>query len=232
MPTAVRKHIPCPYVLCGIYVLTFANGKKYVGQAVNIADRWRTHRGAAWGKSSRRVTRKYRAWRKYGEPTLELLHLCLRSELDAAEIAAIALIGTLVPNGYNETTGGGGGNLGPEWQRLIREGRAAYVSSPEGKAALTKRALSPAFKQGGVRYRETDEFKDRQREQLAHMNSDPEIRRRQREGCKRRSADPAYRAWNLAHMARLQAERRHRAAKEQQTAAVRAGQKTLLFQHD
>jgi hypothetical protein len=29
---------------CGIYVLTFANGERYVGQSVNVVTRFRTHR--------------------------------------------------------------------------------------------------------------------------------------------------------------------------------------------
>ena len=54
--------------MCGIYKITNTiNGKVYIGQSQNIAERWRAHRSRAFsedGKNERNLL--YRAIRKYG----------------------------------------------------------------------------------------------------------------------------------------------------------------------
>ena len=89
-----------------VYRLTFSNGKSYIGLSTQSAEiRYRSHAYAA--KKGKIQDPVYRAWRKYGAPTLEVITRGLsEEELVAAEIAAIAAHGTLTPNGYNVSPGG------------------------------------------------------------------------------------------------------------------------------
>ena len=77
-------------VKTGIYKITnIENQMCYVGQAVNVADRWRQHIKRGLGAETPTRNKLYPAMEKYGVEnfTFELLEECPRSELDAKEDA-------------------------------------------------------------------------------------------------------------------------------------------------
>ena len=88
-----------------IYLLTFPNGKQYIGQTVRMLDiRISQHRQSANAGSLLPV---HCAWRKHGEPSVSVLGTYGDMEsLHAAEIALIGEYGTRAPNGYNVSFGG------------------------------------------------------------------------------------------------------------------------------
>lgn len=88
-----------------IYLLTFPNGKVYVGQTVlSPKRRFAAHRFAASLIHPRCPV--HCAWKKYGEPTLELLTECNIEILSDMEKDFIALFASFGPHGYNMTPGG------------------------------------------------------------------------------------------------------------------------------
>ena len=87
---------------CGIYCITNnINGKKYVGQSVNIEDRFEQH---IYSKSNSEI---HEAIEEFGVSnfTFEVLIACSPQELDMQEVKFIRLLGTY-ENGYNQTRGG------------------------------------------------------------------------------------------------------------------------------
>lgn len=88
-----------------LYKLTFCNGKSYIGQTVRtMKKRMTQHRYTAKGGSLLAV---HCAWRKHGEPTVEVIgEYEDQDDLHAAEIAAIRDMNTRIPNGYNLSYGG------------------------------------------------------------------------------------------------------------------------------
>ena len=88
-----------------LYMLEFANGKKYIGiTSQSIRERMNSHRSQAARKSSNLLVHK--AWRKYGEPTVTVLAEMPKEQLADAEIAAIKDHQTMRPHGYNSSEGG------------------------------------------------------------------------------------------------------------------------------
>lgn len=119
MSTFDFRNSQVPAASC-VYVITNTlNGKSYIGKTVDLKVRMKGHRSQV-PKGSQVL---YRAIRKYGEDafTLEVL---FESPDDKAllreEVEAVALFGTLVPNGYNMTIGG--------------EGMSGHVVSAETRA--------------------------------------------------------------------------------------------------
>lgn len=88
-----------------LYLFTFDNGKRYVGQTVRaLSTRLNAHRTAANRGSDLPV---HAAWRKHGEPAVDVLGwFDTHEELHRAEISAIAILGTQSPGGYNVSVGG------------------------------------------------------------------------------------------------------------------------------
>ena len=75
-------------VKTGIYKITnIENQMCYVGQAVNVADRWRQHIKRGLGAETPTRNKLYPAMEEYGVEnfTFELLEECFRSELDEKE---------------------------------------------------------------------------------------------------------------------------------------------------
>ncbi len=98
------------FAMEGIYLITNQlNGKKYVGQALDIEERWKRH--------IRDINNYdfviYRAMRKYGVEnfSFEVLEECDVDKLDEREIYWINELDTY-NNGYNMTMGGEGRNQG------------------------------------------------------------------------------------------------------------------------
>lgn len=83
-----------------LYLLTFSNGKHYVGQTTQpVLSRYKAHARGRYQVGA--------AWKKHGAPLLTVIGSMPKDELDAAEIAMIAALGSMTPNGYNVTPGGG-----------------------------------------------------------------------------------------------------------------------------
>lgn len=87
-----------------LYKLDFANGKSYIGITTkSVEHRLNAHINNV---KSRRRAKLYAAWRKYGEPRLSVVAILEDDQLAETEMRAIAVYGTMSPNGYNMTSGG------------------------------------------------------------------------------------------------------------------------------
>lgn len=96
--------------ICGIYCITNTlNGKQYVGQSVDIYERWHGHMSSAISKDDDH-TYIHRAMKKYGRENfkLEILEECSPEELNERQIYYISKLGTY-GNGYNISPGGENG---------------------------------------------------------------------------------------------------------------------------
>ena len=102
--------------MVGIYKITnLINNKIYIGQSINIQQRWMAHRHRPFNiNSSQYDTPLYRAIRKYGLQnfSFEILEECLEKELDSKEQYYIEKYNTINPDkGYNLTKGGQSGSI-------------------------------------------------------------------------------------------------------------------------
>lgn len=92
--------------MMGIYVITNKiNGKRYIGQSIDIIRRWRAHRTSYWTSD----LYLYRAMRKYGLESFifEVLQECEKEELNTLEKYWINFYQSDNPAfGYNLTAGG------------------------------------------------------------------------------------------------------------------------------
>ena len=115
-----------------IYKITNTiNGKSYIGQTCHDAVKKRLNPHLAG--NGNRILKK--AIKKYGREafTFEILHDSIIPEfLDDLEIEAIAKFNTLVPHGYNLTTGGNsGGSPSEETRRKISEANKGKTRTAE-----------------------------------------------------------------------------------------------------
>ena len=96
---------------CGIYKITNKiNGHSYIGQSINITERWSNEKIDSNNKNSSSYNSLLsRAFRKYGIQnfSFEILEECLQEELNEKEKYYIQYYDTY-NNGYNATTGGDG----------------------------------------------------------------------------------------------------------------------------
>lgn len=97
--------------VCGVYCIeNLMNGKRYVGQSIDIYRRWSSH------KNESAISRNYflyQAFRKYGTENFRfyILEECDEDSLNEREIYWINHFDTF-NNGYNMTIGGAGYNCG------------------------------------------------------------------------------------------------------------------------
>lgn len=91
--------------MIGIYIITNKiNGHQYVGQSINIAERWKSHIRASKNKTYREYKYPlYVAFRKYGITnfTFEILEECSADKLNERELFWINKFDT-VRYGYNQ----------------------------------------------------------------------------------------------------------------------------------
>lgn len=94
---------------CGIYKIeNKINGKIYIGQSLNIEERWKAHKVA--GQNNNHKYKNYPLYKdmhKYKLNNFEFLIIekCLKEELDEKEIYWIQYYDSFY-NGYNQTKGG------------------------------------------------------------------------------------------------------------------------------
>jgi len=95
--------------ICGIYCIENINtNKKYIGQSINIEDRWSKHKSEL-RHNSHDNDYLQKAWNKYGEDSFKfyILEECPQSQLNKKEIYYINLYNVLDYNyGYNLKEGG------------------------------------------------------------------------------------------------------------------------------
>lgn len=97
---------------CGIYKLTFPSGKVYIGQSVNIEERWSEHKREhkkCNNKQSKlkNITKLRCSYKKYpwNKITKEIIETCFPEQLNGREIHYISMLNSFI-NGLNGTTGG------------------------------------------------------------------------------------------------------------------------------
>jgi len=116
---------------CGIYSITNTkNGKRYIGSAVDIADRWSGHR-VALRKKAHPHRHLQRAWDKYGGGAFkfEIIARCERDELISLEQFYIDV--------YQAADGDHGYNL-----RKKADSNLGMKHSSETRAKISARARS------------------------------------------------------------------------------------------
>lgn len=92
--------------ICGIYCIkNKVNGKCYVGQSIDIENRWKDHK-RLHSKNTRYL---YHAINKYGIEGLDWLILeeCSKEQLNERENYWVEYLDCISPNGYNLKSGGG-----------------------------------------------------------------------------------------------------------------------------
>lgn len=118
-------------IVCGIYCIeNISNHKKYIGQSVNIYQRWKNHRNEL---NNHKHHNDYlqRAWDKYGPDNFifYILERCPQSLLDALEVDYIRMFDSSnVSNGYNLNSGGSGNQVPNEYVRQKMRDNHADVS--------------------------------------------------------------------------------------------------------
>jgi GIY-YIG catalytic domain len=193
------KTIPEPgYGL--IYLLTFDNGKPYVGLTETpLEDRLSVHKSAAKSKRSK----VYNGWRKHGLRSAKVIHTCRAgAELRAAEIRFIAEYDSY-RNGYNSTTGGDVSPLHfPEGRAAHKAAMEQWHADPVNKAAniekMKKLNADPVAMAASIertkRMNARPDWKAAQSERSKKLNADPAVKAALSEQMKRMQADPAFKA--------------------------------------
>lgn len=96
---------------CGIYKIeNKINGKVYIGQSINIEQRWIGHKKNIFACNNSYNYPLYQAIRKYGLENFDfsIVEECLIEQLNEKEIYYIKLYNSFLSNGYNQTFGGQG----------------------------------------------------------------------------------------------------------------------------
>jgi NUMOD3 motif len=118
-----------------IYALNFPSGKQYIGMtSMLLSKRMAIHRMALKRKCSYAL---YRAWRKHGDPEIKTLAIVEKHMLRNTERKAIAVFGTMVPNGYNLVCGGEGGEISAESRRKMSLASKGKTKSIEHRKKLS-----------------------------------------------------------------------------------------------
>lgn len=125
-------------VMAIIYILTFPNGKCYVGQTIQPLNR----RLAFHRRQAARADRKYQgnllyaAWKKYGHPQVSFTPPIPPEILDTAEIDYIRLLKSQRPNGYNVLPGGKSRRWDEETRRKLSVSATWRMSDPTARQKI------------------------------------------------------------------------------------------------
>ena len=88
---------------CGIYALVFeGTDKLYIGQSIRIEVRYAEHKRSM--KEGTTSIKLRKAYKDYGVPTLEVLHICIPEDLEAQEVYYTNLFNS-IDDGFNTILG-------------------------------------------------------------------------------------------------------------------------------
>lgn len=142
--------------ICGIYrIENLVNHKSYIGQSVDIHDRWVLHK---WELNNGKHKNQHllRSWRKYGADNFEftIVKQCDESELNEREIYWIVFYDAYY-NGYNQTKGGDG-CLGKVWtdEERAKISRAIYQIDLNGEIICRFINIDDAENKTGIDHRQ------------------------------------------------------------------------------
>lgn len=188
-----------------LYRLSFPTGKCYIGITVGTArDRYSAHRAAARKGVKTPV---YGAWRKHGEPKLEVLAILENHCLGETEQRAIAAFKTMVPNGYNVSPGGDISPMkDPVVAAKVSAARLGMKMSEETKAKMSAAILGNK-RLLGFRHSEASRAK-MSAARKGKKFDDPERSRKLSEALKGRVVSEETRARNKAAAKLWMAERK------------------------
>ena len=150
----------------GIYCIeNLINNKKYIGQSVDIASRWRHHKNELNSKTHFNDYLQ-KSWDKYGEDNFAfyVLELCDISQLDRREVYYIDLYKTLHRDkGYNLTSGGTGDKIySDETRRKISNALKGHKVSMESRAKISENHADVSGSKNGMYGRQhTEEAKQK-----------------------------------------------------------------------
>lgn len=126
---------------CGIYMIqNKVNNKMYIGQAVDIEDRWKAHRNGLRGDYHDN-THLQNSWKRDGEENFEFTILleCEESDLNMYEEYYIFDLMTFDPRvGYNKNYGGKSGRPTEETKRKLSESAKGRQFSEETRRKLSE----------------------------------------------------------------------------------------------
>lgn len=130
--------------MTGIYSITNKiNNKIYIGQSVNIEQRWKTHRNAAYNKNNPAYNNSlYRAIRKYGLEnfSFKVIEECRIDFLDEKECYWIKKYQSNNPvYGYNLTAGGQNGTPSKLTKEQVEEIRGLLIYTILSEEKIAKR---------------------------------------------------------------------------------------------
>ena len=157
-----------------LYKLNFSNGKSYIGIAFASAQtRFIRHRREAMrGK----VNALYNAWRKHGEPNLQVLAIIETHLLHEMEIRAISTYRSFSSAGYNMTLGGEGTSgwvPNQEFRDRVKAQMVALNANPEFLEQNRARSSTRMTAQHA-----DPEFQKRHSARMTALNADPEFQKR------------------------------------------------------
>lgn len=129
--------------MIGIYKITNKiNNKIYIGQSINIEERWKKH---IYSPSSSLI---HQAIVKYGVQSFifEVLEECVLEQLNEREIYWISHYNSIIPFGYNKTQGGDNPNLdeNTRYQKLDSE-KVNQIISLLKNSTLTEAEIANIF---------------------------------------------------------------------------------------
>lgn len=155
-----------------IYKITnTVNGKAYIGQTRHDAEKTRIRHHLNGNSRGSELVK--RAVEKYGKDafTYEILHDGIIPEfLDTLEMEAIEKFNTLVPHGYNLTTGGSNGTRSEETKRKMSESvRKTFAKSPEIWFEAQRKATEAAAEKNKGKSRPAE---IREKISIGHRKSD------------------------------------------------------------
>lgn len=133
--------------LCGIYCIeNLIDNKKYIGQSVNIKERWYHHKRRL-RNGNHYNNHLQSSWNKYGEENFlfYIIEECSEYELDAKEEYHISKYNSL-EFGYNQRPGGNTSNMTKEQKTKIGLSNKNKIRSSEFKEHLSKVNKGRAFR--------------------------------------------------------------------------------------
>ena len=128
---------------CGIYMIqNLVNFKVYIGQSVDIEDRWKGHINAF--NKGKGINKHFQnSWDKYGEDNFEFTILCEcdESQLNTMEEYYIFELMTYDPDfGYNKNYGGNGIGTIQEIRDIIGEQSKKWWSNDEYRNTIINKS--------------------------------------------------------------------------------------------